>query len=144
MKSSVHVLINKRFTADQLARLRAISPRLQIVQKIANDGDVDPLFEGHEEVFYGMTLPRDLSVAPNLRWLQLPSAGFDHLVGHEIWATDIKVTKSGIHAVPIGEYVFALILALARKLPRLVTWQERSEWPEHHLRAMPGNELHGK
>jgi lactate dehydrogenase-like 2-hydroxyacid dehydrogenase len=69
----------------------------------------------------------------------------DHLRGHPIWDTDIIVTTtSGIHAVPIGEFAFAMLLALARKIPKMVRLQERGEWPRQRWEVLSGLELRGK
>jgi phosphoglycerate dehydrogenase-like enzyme len=80
----------------------------------------------------------------------LHSAGVDHLRGHPIWQSEIVVTTtSGIHAVPIGEFTFALLLALARKIPKMVRLQERGEWGgavhrSNRWEVLSGLELRGK
>lgn len=147
MSHSIPVLVTEPFAVPLLERLRAISPRLELRAQAARDWreDISGLLTGDEEIIYCFSPPRDLSRAPNLRWVQLHSAGIDHLRGHPIWERDITVTTaSGIHAVPIGEFAFALILALARKLPRMVRLQERAEWPRHPRELLSGLELRGK
>lgn len=143
------VLMTMRFTEEQLARVRAVSPRLVVVQKSLPEGadfnDTSALFDGDEEIFYGMIPPRDLSRAPRLRWVQLHSAGINHLRDHPIWQSDVRVTTaSGIHAVPIGELAIALMLALARKIPLMTRLQMRSEWPRGKWNLFLGTELRGK
>lgn len=136
-----------RFTDEQLERLRAVSPRLDIVQRsISRDNeDTAPMFTGVEEVFYGMRPPRNLGVAPNLRWVQLHSAGINHVIDQPIWETGITLTTlSGVHAVPIGEFAVGMMLTLARRFSRIVRLQERSEWPKDKWQALLGSELHGK
>jgi phosphoglycerate dehydrogenase-like enzyme len=75
--------------------------------------------------------PRDLIArAPNLRWYQQWGAGADWLLRHP-GARDhpvIITNVSGIHAVPISEHVFAMLLAFARGLPAAVRAQERHDW----------------
>jgi phosphoglycerate dehydrogenase-like enzyme len=87
--------------------------------------------------------PRALRAdAPNLRWLQLTSAGVDRaarsgLVGP---GSDIMVTSaSGLHATPIGEYVLTQMLMFSKGMHRSLRAQERREWQ----RFMP-QELFGK
>lgn len=143
------VLLTQRFNDAQIARIRALSPRLRVIQKSVREGwdrsDTAPLFDGDEEIFYGFMPPRDLSVAPRLKWVQLHSAGINHLTNHPILQNDIKITtSSGIHAVPIGEFAIALMLALARRVPRLVRMQDSGEWPQHRWRLFLGTELRGK
>lgn len=147
MSQPVHVLATLRFSETQLHKLRSISPRLIIRQQSIREDrdDISGFLEGHEEVVYCFTPPRDLARAPRLKWVQLHSAGIDHLRGHPIWESDIPVTTmSGIHAVPIGEFVFALLSSLARRIPRIVRLQERAEWPRQKWELLGGTELRGK
>ncbi len=152
MNSTVPVLLTLRFSDFLLDELRAVSPRLEIRQQSARDDreDISAFLTGEEQVLYCFTPPRDLTRAPKLKWVQLHSAGVDHLRGHPIWQSDIVVTTmSGIHAVPVGEFAFALLLALARKIPKMVRLQERGEWggADHRSQRwelLSGLELRGK
>ena len=147
MDEQIPVLSTLRFSDTQLERLRAVSSRLLIRQQSIHDDrdDITPFLHGDEQIIYAMVPPRDLEKLPHLKWVQLHSAGINHLRDHPIWATNIAVTTaSGIHAVPIGEFVIALMLALARKLPRLTRLEERAEWPRHKWELLLGSELHGQ
>ncbi len=143
------VLLTLRFTDAQLGRLRAVSPDLEIVQKSVREEwdsmDTGALLDGDEEMLYCFMPPRDLSKAPRLEWVQLHSAGINHLQGHPILQSAVRITtSSGIHAVPIGEFSIAMMLALARRLPRMVRAQERNEWVRDRWRTLFGTEMHGK
>jgi phosphoglycerate dehydrogenase-like enzyme len=147
MDDKIPVLLTLRFNEEQLNRLRAVSPRLSIRQESVQDDhdDIAPFLHGDEEIIYAMTPPRDLGKLSTLKWVQLHSAGINQLRNHPIWTTDVQITTaSGIHAMPIGEFVLALMLALARKLPRIIRLQERAEWPRHKWELLLGSELHGK
>lgn len=143
------VLLTQRFTDAQLERLRAVSPDLEIVQKSVREEwdsmDTGALFEGDEEILYCFMPPHDLSKAPRLKWVQLHSAGINHLQGHPILQSDVLITtSSGIHAVPIGEFSIALMMALARRIPGMVRTQERGEWVRDRWRTFFGTEMHGQ
>jgi phosphoglycerate dehydrogenase-like enzyme len=90
------------------------------------------------DVLFSWTIPDIVpNHTPRLRWIQLPSAGVDHVRGLPVWNSDIILTASqGIHTVPMSEHVFALLLALVRKLPDVVLAQQRRDWlrPGPHLR----------
>lgn len=136
-----------RFSDALLDQVGSVSPRLEIRQQSVREDrdDITPFLDGSEEIIYCFTPPRDLTKAPRLKWVQLHSAGVDHLRGHPIWNSDVVVTTtSGIHAVPIGEFAFALLLALARKIPKMVRLQERAEWPRNRWDLLSGLELRGK
>jgi phosphoglycerate dehydrogenase-like enzyme len=142
-------LLTQRFRQPLVERLGAISPDLLVIQKSVREDwdnmDTAAFFEGDEEILYCFMPPRDLSVAPKLKWVQLHSAGINQLKGHPILQSDIHVTtSSGIHAVPIGEFSIAMMLALARRVPRMVRQQDRGEWPKERWRTFLGHEMRGQ
>jgi phosphoglycerate dehydrogenase-like enzyme len=142
-------LLTQRFSQPLVERLGAISPDLLVVQKSVREDwdnmDTATFFEGDEEILYCFMPPRDLSVAPKLKWVQLHSAGINQLKDHPILQSDIRVTtSSGIHAVPIGEFAIAMMLALARRVPRMVRQQERGEWPKDRWRTFLSHEMRGQ
>ena len=126
------VLSTMRFTDELLDKLRAVSPRLVVKQRPCHDAEeVEQALEEGVEVLYTFYLSADLSRAPDLKWVQLHSAGIDHLLDHPLMKSDIILTTtSGIHATPIAEYVFASILAFNRRVPQMLTYQSRREWPQ--------------
>lgn len=147
MPDSIRVLMTQRFTEAQIERVRAVSPRLIVEQKSVNsDSDeARQSFHGDEEILYCFLPPRDLSIAPKLKWVQLHSAGINQLTNHPILKTDIRITtSSGIHAVPIGEFSIAMMFALARRVSTMVRQQDRAEWPKDRWRLFLGTELRGK
>lgn len=74
-------------------------------------------------------IPHQLSQWPRLSFVQLLSAGINHLSGHPVWQTDIPVaTASGTHGVPIAEYVTAAVLMLAHRLPQLMELKTTRQW----------------
>ncbi|MGA2784982.1 MAG: D-2-hydroxyacid dehydrogenase [Candidatus Bathyarchaeia archaeon] len=140
------ILLTTNFTDVQLNRLRSVSSKLIIVPKPQRDwsrSDPSDLFEGDEEIFYGFMPPRNISKTPGLKWVQLHSAGIDHLNGHPILSNNVLLTTaSGIHAVPIGEFAIMMMLALARHVPSIVKLQDHSEWSRED--TLHGSELRDK
>lgn len=140
---TVHVLCLGRFSENQLERLRAVSNRLQVeqipTQDFASIGG--PLTRA--EVLYTFGLPASLEQVPRLRWVQLSSAGAEHLAGHPVMAArHIHITTtSGIHAGPMAEYVMAVMLAWARRLPTTLELQRRREWPKGRWNVLRSLEL---
>jgi len=147
--AQIKVLMTQRFTEAQIERLRAVSPRFVVVQKSVKEDwdhtDTAHFFDGDEEIMYTFMPPRDLSIAPRLKWVQLHSAGINHLTDHPILHSDLLITtSSGIHATPIGEFAITMMLALARKVPLMVRKQDRAEWPQRKWNSFLGTELRGK
>ncbi|MGY1500542.1 D-2-hydroxyacid dehydrogenase [Streptomyces sp. QTS52] len=73
------------------------------------------------------------------RWVHTASAGVDHLMCPELAASDTVVTNArGIFDQPIAEYVAALVLAMAKDLPRTLYHQERHEWRHRESQRVAG------
>ncbi|MEH7503351.1 D-2-hydroxyacid dehydrogenase [Neobacillus drentensis] len=76
-----------------------------------------------------------------LKWLQSWSAGVDYLPLEELCSRNIYLTSAnGVHANPISETIFALMLGLTRKIHTYVKNQQKKTW--HH--AQMGLEIHEK
>ena len=76
-----------------------------------------------------------------LKWLQSWSAGVDYLPLEELSSRNIYLTSAnGVHANPISETIFALMLGLTRKIHTYVKNQQKKTW--HH--AQMGLEIHEK
>jgi hypothetical protein len=71
-----------------------------------------------------------LDRAPKLRWLQLTSAGVDRLLDAPVvLAPGVEVTTaSGIHAVPISEFVLGAMLAFAKGFPGALRAHAEGNW----------------
>lgn len=66
-----------------------------------------------------------------LKWLQTWSAGVDSLPLKKLQAKNITLTSAnGVHAYPISETIFALMLGLTRKIHTYVRNQAEKKW--HH------------
>ena len=71
-----------------------------------------------------------LARARGLTWLQLTSAGVDRLLGSDPVRSDrVQVTTaSGLHAVPISEYVLGAMIAFAKGFPKALAAQREQAW----------------
>jgi phosphoglycerate dehydrogenase-like enzyme len=142
----VEVLSTLRFADDLLDQLRAVSPTVRVVQATChNAGEVATALAEHPrvEVLYAFHVPPDVAeLAPGLRWVQLHSAGADHVPDQPLMQSDVSVTTtSGIHATPIAEYVFASILAHRWQVPLWTRCQRAREWPSGRWKLYARPEL---
>ncbi|GAA3113066.1 D-2-hydroxyacid dehydrogenase [Streptomyces echinatus] len=84
----------------------------------------------HADAAYGSLTPELLAAATRLRWLQAPQAGpppgFYHpaLVRHPVEVTNMRDTYTD----HVAAHAVALVLALARQLPRYVRDQAAATW----------------
>lgn len=141
----VYVLSTVKFDQDLLARIRAVSPRIALTQHTTPDAANIPAEAlARAEVIYTFSALPHPRQAPRLRWAQLNSAGANHIVKHPLFATEVVfTTTSGLHAINIGEYVLASILAWTRKLPELFDLQRKREWPSDRWTHFAPLELRG-
>ncbi len=144
---SLLILSTARFTEAHLNRLRQVAPDRITIHQVPTSrlSDVPAEAKQQAEVLYTFNaLPSSREEMPNLRWIQLHSAGTDHLPSWLQQQSDIIITTtSGIHAVPIAEYVFMSILAFFRRLPRMLFYQQKAEWPQDRWALFANGELRG-
>ncbi|MGY6018115.1 D-2-hydroxyacid dehydrogenase [Streptomyces spinosirectus] len=76
---------------------------------------------------------------PRPRWVHTASAGVDHLMCPELAASDTVVTNArGIFDQPIAEYVAALVLTMAKDLPRTLELQRERTWRHRETQRVAG------
>lgn len=74
-------------------------------------------------------LDKILNAAPALRWQHTPSAGVNHLLTPTALKRDIILTNgAGVHAIPIAEFVIALMLDRVKNLGKLHQLQAEHTW----------------
>jgi len=122
----LEVLVTTPFDGAKLDRMRQVSPQVRVTQ--AEPGQAD---YSRAEVLYAGVPPRNVSGAPNLKWIMVHMAGVDALHDHPVY-TDTTIaltTTSGVHAATVAEYALTVLLALAHHVPRMVEWRGRGGWP---------------
>jgi phosphoglycerate dehydrogenase-like enzyme len=135
-----------RFTEDQLDKLRAVSPRLDVQQMTDASFETMPeALRNRVEILYGWGRSIDEAHRyPNLKWIQTHSAGIDNILDKPIWQSKVIITTtSGIHPVPMAEHALAMILAFRWKLLDMFRWQTRAEWPQGRWDKVIMPELRG-
>ncbi|MFJ8195438.1 D-2-hydroxyacid dehydrogenase [Streptomyces sp. NPDC096152] len=76
---------------------------------------------------------------PRPRWVHTASAGVDHLMCAELAAGETVVTNArGVFEQPVAEYVAALVLAMAKDLPRTLDLQRERTWRHREAQRVAG------
>ncbi|MDP9469488.1 MAG: D-2-hydroxyacid dehydrogenase [Chloroflexota bacterium] len=103
-------------------------PDLQIVRTTTPEATLMEVADA--DVLYGFPSAEIVKVAPRLRWIQASSAGVEFVARiPELVESDILLTNTrGAHGPSIGEHVFALLLALTRRIPQCLEWQRQRHW----------------
>lgn len=140
------VVSNYGFAPDDRMRLEAALGEEALLLVQGTDALRNALIDHPDtDVVCSFRPPDDvLSLAPNLRWVALPSAGADQALRAGIVRTDgpVVTTANGVHSVPISEFVLSLMLMWVRHWPRIIDLQRTATWPDHAgWEALRGQEL---
>ncbi|CAN5660125.1 D-2-hydroxyacid dehydrogenase [soil metagenome] len=115
-------------SASDLAQIQALAPDYHLLVTT----DKQTIEQALDEIEIAFKeFPQSLiTKAPQLRWLQLWSAGADWLLRYpEITKLDLTVTNSsGVHAIPISEHILSYLFAFARSLPSAIRSQTQHAW----------------
>jgi len=139
---SVNVLVTTPIGDECLRQITAICPKIKI-------RDVSDLFGAEQsggfsskecfdtllaeaEVIYGFGPPKNIIArAPKLKWIQSTSAGVDSLLDTDIVQSPVIVTNTrGMHATPLGELVFELILMFAKQAQLCFHLKQERRWEQ--------------
>ena len=141
------ILITVPLPENSISRLEGISTRAKITLSPALKVSEIPseTWEKTEVLYTSVVLPEPEQV-PNLRWLQFHYAGIDRFIEEPLLKKDgLQITTlSGAAAPQMGEYILTMLLALAHKIPAVITHQKKSDWPRDRFERFSPFELRGK
>ncbi len=144
---SVRVVSTAALTPAQSLRVRAVSERVELLESGTGPQELWPQLD-QAEVLLGHFRETgfDPALAPRLRWVHLTSASVERIFEQPLIRSDVTFTNSsGIHAVPIAEYVLGAMLALARHFRELFARAQRRHWSTaaEVYESFVGRELRG-
>jgi D-2-hydroxyacid dehydrogenase (NADP+) len=77
--------------------------------------------------------------APKLRWVQALGTGVDGVIDQPSLRSDVVITNvRGIHGEPVSEAALMAMLALSRRLPDSVRYQDKRSWTRWPPRLIDG------
>lgn len=131
--SRIRLLLNQdvpyRPSAAEKAALIAACPNLEIVEAHGTTAPVD--LSEVDILVTDQGIPPNLECCPRLKWIQLVSAGANQIMNHPIATSPIMVsTASGLHGVPIAQFVTGALLILVHQFPQLAAIQATRKWPK--------------
>jgi phosphoglycerate dehydrogenase-like enzyme len=114
-------------------RLERDFPELKVLQLPGYDRVPQEIAD--TTVFVGWSLkPEQFVAAKKLRWIHSPAAAVHQLMYPERIKSDVVVTNAReVHAPVVAEHAVALVLALAKRLPRAMQYQARTEWAQQKM-----------
>jgi len=146
--SPIRILSMRKFTDEQRAKLRAVSPRIDLVEMDgrAKDANLTGALTPEFEVVYAFRGNFEIAQATGLKWVQMENAGVDHLHSTPLWSrNDITITSAnGAHSPQLPEYVMSVLLAHMHRLPMTLSLQTLSHWGDNDMRKrLEPRELRG-
>jgi phosphoglycerate dehydrogenase-like enzyme len=126
------IVITHHLHQNLIEQIKEIIPDWSII--VGNDRDIWREHLHDVEIIAGWKKGMEeecLAPQSKLKWLQTWSAGVDSLPLESLESKNITVTSAnGVHAYPISESIFALMLGLTRKIHTYVKNQQEKKW--HH------------
>jgi phosphoglycerate dehydrogenase-like enzyme len=76
----------------------------------------------------------EVAAARRLKWVHTSAVAVETLALAELFSRNILVSNSrGVQATPIAEHVFAVLLALAKRLPFILDNQREQRWAQNDV-----------
>ncbi|SRR5579875_124341 len=132
---------------EQRAAIAGAAPGAELIDRQCRSReDIEALVGSGCDVLMTFHVPSSiLAPVARVRWLQLLTAGADHVLKQPADLSRIVITHtSGIHSVVIAQHVFASILAFNHRFHLTLRAQLRHEWLEREPFMAGVHELRGK
>jgi phosphoglycerate dehydrogenase-like enzyme len=111
-----------------LERLRAEFPQIEVAFSPSTRSDESALRDADVMIGWGFS-PEQLRIATKLRWIYSITAAIDQFLFPELLASSIEITNAArVHGPIVAEHALAMMLALARRIPSSVRYQDRRKW----------------
>jgi phosphoglycerate dehydrogenase-like enzyme len=128
---SVNVLVKREVGETFAEEISAIEPNAVIVT--TDQLDADPELISRIDVCLGRLSVEQFERASRLKWLQCYAAGMDWAQNDAIRRHPALLTNSRIHAAPISEHLFGMLLMLTRRLHLAYERQQAGRWKRPDL-----------
>ena len=118
---------------DGVERLRQRFPDITFIHATDDDARARGLADCDVAYTWIMSAA-EAATAARLRWVHTSAVAVETLALPELFARNVIVSNSrGVQAAPIAEHVFAVMLALAKRLPALLDAQRLHRWAQNDL-----------
>jgi phosphoglycerate dehydrogenase-like enzyme len=130
MSPPFQVALGIELPTELIERVRQVSAHAKVWTAPELERDPNGYRDAEVALVTGWLAPERLNEARALRWVQTAGAGVDRLLSPELVArSELVITNgSGIHAQPIAEHVFGLLLAFTRNLHLAIARQPEQQW----------------
>ncbi len=111
--------------------------------KMENEPLNEDMFTADGVICNGLFLHNDIDNFPNLKFIQLTSAGLDRVPVERINEKGIVLKNArGVYSVPMAEWAISGVLALYKNLDKFLENQKNYSWiKERNIREMSGDSV---
>jgi phosphoglycerate dehydrogenase-like enzyme len=146
MKTTILCTLPFEKTVQQKIR-REVAPDQVRFVSVRTGEDVDQALDPSVEILLTGLAPTRLEQAPALKWVQLNSAGINHVMQSPIYLrTDLALsTARGAYDVAAAEFAVGLMISLTRNFKLASELQREGKWCPNNerLNMFPNQELRG-
>jgi phosphoglycerate dehydrogenase-like enzyme len=133
-------------TPEFAAHLQARWPQVRVLRLV--DGAAFQRELPRADIVAGRWLrAEEFAVAKNLKWIHSFATGVAQMMYPALQQSSVEVTNAGsVHCVPIAEYVLGGLIALSRRFPDCMRYQQHGRWMQQELwkAAIRPRELRGQ
>ena len=138
--------IDLKGIADISPRIRVTDASELLAQEQKGDLNSKEKFDAilqDADVIFAARLPVDvLKRSLRLKWVQVMAAGVDRHLDKEMINSPVVLTNvSGIHAVPIAEYILCTMLMFVKRMPSYYQLKQEKKWIRYDSTVLRGKTL---
>ena len=127
-------------TAEQKVNIENLGCEI-LFHKMENEPLSAEMYEAEGIICNGLFLHNDIESFPNLRFIQLTSAGLDRVPVEKINEKGIVLKNArGVYSVPMAEFAVSGVLALYKNIGTFIENQKNHSWiKDRNVREMSGD-----
>ncbi|MCG3417649.1 D-2-hydroxyacid dehydrogenase [Oceanobacillus jordanicus] len=136
------IVVNLDLDEKYIDEIKEVAPDWEIVSGKDTDELQEDLKDAEVILHWKKAIEQTVLEQNNdLKWVQTWSAGVNNLPLEQLSERNVSITSAnGVHAYPISETIFALMLGLTRKIHTYVRQQQQKQWEHADLKL----EIHEK
>ncbi|AVR00857.1 hydroxyacid dehydrogenase [Oceanobacillus iheyensis] len=136
------IVVNLDLDEKYIDEIKEVAPDWEIVSGKDTDELQEDLKDAEVILHWKKAIEQTVLEQNNdLKWVQTWSAGVNNLPLEQLSEHNVSITSAnGVHAYPISETIFALMLGLTRKIHTYVRQQQQKQWEHADLKL----EIHEK
>lgn len=117
------------FPEEQAQQIREIAPDYELQTVPVKEVTPEQIREADILVGWNRKMEQAATESDKLKWVQSWSAGVDYFPMDAFAEKDVLLTTAGgVHAIPISEHIFAVLLAKSRNLHGNIRSQVQGKW----------------